>query len=178
MSNGADTIYRPGVAVISRANPAADGVPTDTTVGFIVGEASQGPVGTPTLVNSLDQHVGIYGGRLAVSPYLYDGVEMFFREGGGSLYVSRLAEGAAVAHVAAPDFGTEADLAAASPGDLRQRNQPRGRPCSRSERARDQGRHQGGYRVKGQERRRRQPHTGSEGAAAEAARVRRRAGRR
>ena len=116
MSNGVDTIYRPGVAVLSRANQAASGVPTDTTVGFIVGEASQGPVGTATQLTSMDQGVSIYGGRLAAAPFLYDGMELFFREGGGTLYVSRLADSAVAAHVAAPAFGTDADLAAASPG--------------------------------------------------------------
>ena len=115
MSNGVDTIYRPGVAVISRASAAPQGVPTDTTVGFIVGEAVQGPVNTPTLITSLSQFVTVFGGRLAVS-YLYDGVELFFREGGATLYVTRLADGAVSASASAADLGEDAKVSAVGPG--------------------------------------------------------------
>lgn len=115
MSNGVDTIYRPGVAVISRASAAPQGVPTDTTVGFIIGEALQGPVNVPTLITSQSQFVTIFGGRLATS-YLYDGVEMFFREGGATLYVTRLADGAVAATAEAPDFGDDAAVTANGPG--------------------------------------------------------------
>lgn len=115
MSNGIDTIYRPGVAVISRASAAPQGVPTDTTVGFIVGEATQGPVNVPTLITSQAQFVTIFGGRLATS-HLSDGVELFFREGGATLYVTRLADGAVASTAAATDLGTNAKVTANGPG--------------------------------------------------------------
>ena len=95
MSNGTGTIYRPGVAVSSRASSPPEGAPTDTSVAFIVGEASQGPL-TPTAITSLDQFTAVYGPRLA-SSYLYDAVEAFLREGGSRCYVSRLVDGAAAA---------------------------------------------------------------------------------
>ena len=115
MSNGIDTIYRPGVAVLSRASAPPVGAPTDTTVGFIIGEATSGPVDTAAQIQSLDQFETVYGPRLATS-YLYDGVEAFFREGGSRLYVARLDEGAVAASAALTGLGTGAKVNAAGPG--------------------------------------------------------------
>ena len=115
MSNGTDTIYRPGVAVLSRASAPPAGAPTDTTVGFIVGEATQGPTDAAAEIQSLDQFTTVYGPRLATSN-LYDGVEAFFREGGSRLYVARLADGAVVSSAALTGLGTGAKVNANGPG--------------------------------------------------------------
>lgn len=114
MSNGTDTIYRPGVAVSSRSSSPPLGAPTDTSVAFMAGEATQGPL-APTEITSLDQFTVVYGARLA-SSYLYDSVEAFLREGGSSCYVSRLVDGAIAAKIAAPTLGAGATVTANSPG--------------------------------------------------------------
>lgn len=114
MANGISTIYRPGVTVQSlAARPPQGGVPTDTSVGFIVGEAAQGPDDEATQVTSPTQFTTMFGGRLSAAPWLYDGVEAFFREGGATLYVSRLISSTAVkASIAVTDLDTGVTLTA------------------------------------------------------------------
>lgn len=108
------TIYRPGVTVQSlAARPPQGGVPTDTSVGFIVGEAAQGPDDVAAQITSLTEFGTVFGGRLAAAPFLYDGTEAFFREGGATLYVSRLIDSTATqARIAVPALGAGVNLIA------------------------------------------------------------------
>lgn len=76
---------RPGVDVISRAQPLPRSAPTDTGVAFMVG-----PTGTTLaygLVRSLTDYTNSFGARQTNAPS-YDAADAFFREGGAQLHVS------------------------------------------------------------------------------------------
>jgi uncharacterized protein len=105
---------RPGVEVYSAASSPASGVPTDTSVLFMVGEAAQGPT-TPTRVTSLDEWTAKFGGRVAGS-YSYDSVDAFFHEGGGQCYFTRAADGTAPATGVSTSVVAASTLEAASDG--------------------------------------------------------------
>jgi len=79
---------RPGVDVSLLDTPSPVSLPTDTGVGFMVGTSDMGPL-TPVKVSSLNEFVTHFGARQSYSS-LYDAVEVFFTEGGYSLYVSRV----------------------------------------------------------------------------------------
>jgi len=87
-------VTRPGVEILSRAQPLARSAPTDTGVWFVVGavttEAHDGSgENVPTLITSMTQYEAVYGARGNGSAQkLYDAVETYFREGGARLYVS------------------------------------------------------------------------------------------
>jgi len=80
---------RPGVDVVSRDQPVAHAVPTDTSVCFAVGTTEKGPASKYTLVTSLGQYEAVYGARSGGAT-LYDAIDAYFREGGGQVYVSAL----------------------------------------------------------------------------------------
>lgn len=88
---------RPGVEVTSAASAPPVGVPTDTSVGFVVAEAAMGPTTQPTLITSLDQFTQVYGQRLAAAPLGYDTLDAAFHEGLASCYFMRIAQGGAAA---------------------------------------------------------------------------------
>jgi hypothetical protein len=103
---------RPGTdVVVSDATPPRS-APTDTGVGFFVGEAAQGPTDAPALIRSMSAFEDTFGERFN-PPYLYDAAECFFREGGARLYVLRLADDDAVVASASND---PIDVDATSPG--------------------------------------------------------------
>lgn len=78
----------PGVTtVIVESSPPAT-APTDLGVAHITGITERGPLG-PVLIRSLQRFVAWYGGRITTSE-VYDWVETYFREGGASLYMSRV----------------------------------------------------------------------------------------
>jgi hypothetical protein len=52
----------------------------------VSGATAIGPV-VPTLIQSLDQYIAVYGARTGGAP-LYDAADVFFREGGAKLWVS------------------------------------------------------------------------------------------
>lgn len=79
---------RPGTQISVRENPPSRTAPTDTSVWFVAGFAEQGPV-TPVLVTTIDEFVSTFGDRAAYS-YLYDALDVFFREGGNRAYVCRV----------------------------------------------------------------------------------------
>jgi phage tail sheath protein FI len=79
---------RPGVDVSLLDTPSAISLPTDTGVGFMVGQTDRGPL-TPVLSHSLSEWVATFGARQNYSP-AYDAVEVFFREGGYALYTARV----------------------------------------------------------------------------------------
>jgi len=88
------SLVRPGVVVLQRSTPPPRSAPTDTGVWFVTGLADQGPT-VPTLVTSLAEFEAIFGPRVSYS-VLYDAIDVFFREGGGAAYVSRVVGPAAV----------------------------------------------------------------------------------
>lgn len=79
---------RPGTQVIIRDTPPPISVPTDTTLWFVSGTSDRGPT-APVRVTSMAQFELTYGTRQSYS-ILYDALDVFFREGGGSAYVSRV----------------------------------------------------------------------------------------
>jgi phage tail sheath protein FI len=87
----------PGVTVSQSSTLPPRSVPSDTSTWFVVGQTTRGAL-APILVTSLGAFIDKLGARLATSP-LYDAVELFFREGGNRLYVSRVLGGAAVTAV-------------------------------------------------------------------------------
>ena len=88
---------RPGVEVSSAAAAPPLGVPTDTSVAFIVGEAQMGSVAAPTRIASLDAFSATYGNRISPCTYSYDAVDCYFHEGGNACYFMRAADPAAIA---------------------------------------------------------------------------------
>jgi hypothetical protein len=82
---------RPGVEVTSAAAAPPLGVPTDTSVLFVVGEAAMGPTDAPTRLTSLDDFTNVYGARVPAS-YSYDALDAYFHEGGASVYFQRFVD--------------------------------------------------------------------------------------
>lgn len=80
---------RPGVIVSTRNAPPASGPPIKTGTAFFVGPALKGEVGVAKLVESMADFERLYGTRVTYS-FLHPSVDAFFREGGGSAYISRV----------------------------------------------------------------------------------------
>ena len=80
---------RPGVQIQQLATPPPRSSPTDTGVAFIVGLSDQGRVDKPILIQSMSDFVRLLGARQSYS-VLYDALDVFFREGGGTAYISRV----------------------------------------------------------------------------------------
>lgn len=79
----------PGVDVSLLETPGSVvTIPTDTSTWFVAGLTDRGPV-APLLVLSLDDFVNKFGDRQAYS-VLYDSLQMYFREGGNKVYMSRV----------------------------------------------------------------------------------------
>jgi len=87
---------RPGVTVTTRDAPSASGPPIQTGTAFIVGTSERGASDRAQRIESIADFARLYGDRQSFS-YLYDAVDTFFREGGGSAYISRVIGPAAVA---------------------------------------------------------------------------------
>lgn len=85
---------RPGTQVLVKTSPPPRSSPTDTGAWFVVGQTDAGPL-TPTLIRSMDDFIRLFGTRVAFS-VLYDAMEVFFREGGSSAWVTRVVGPAAV----------------------------------------------------------------------------------
>ena len=83
---------RPGVEVLSRAQPVPRTAPTDTGVAFMVGTTLEGT--DVALVRSLTEYVAAFGDRQGATA-AYDAAETYFREGGARLYVSPIGTGVA-----------------------------------------------------------------------------------
>jgi hypothetical protein len=78
--------------VVSRIDQAPPrSAPTSTDAAFVVGETGKGPVGTYTEIRSMTRFEAVYGKRESYTvKYVYDAVETIFREGGSTVYVSRV----------------------------------------------------------------------------------------
>jgi hypothetical protein len=102
---------RPGTSVVVSDEIPPVPAATDTSVGFMVGEAEHGPTDT-VLIRSADSWRSRYGDRV-VPTAVYDAVDSFFRDRGSRLYFKRLVDGAAGATADAGDFtATAQDLGA------------------------------------------------------------------
>jgi hypothetical protein len=112
---------RPGVDVISRALPPPRSAPTDTGVAFVVGDTATGITPAPPdvgLVRSLTEYVATFGDRgTGTGQATYDAADVYFREGGNQLYVSRTNPGTVVA-AAAFEVPSEDDLQKMSRAEL------------------------------------------------------------
>ena len=85
----------PGVSVITDtwAGPASTPSPAHAAY-FIAGLADRGPVGIVGKVQSLAEFEALYGPRVAYGA-LHDDLRVYFAEGGGEAYISRVVGGAA-----------------------------------------------------------------------------------
>jgi hypothetical protein len=112
---------RPGVDVISRALPPPRSAPTDTGVAFVVGATATGIIPAPpavALVRSLTEYVAVFGDRgTGTGQATYDAADVFFREGGNQLYVSRTNPGTTTAE-AAPELPSDDELAKMTRAEL------------------------------------------------------------
>lgn len=107
---------RPGVEVTSAASAPPLGVPTDTSVAFVIAEATMGPTDQPTRITSLDQFTATYGDPVP-GTYGYDTLDAAFHEGLTVAYFLRVADGGAAATKDATVLTTTAStLTAASTG--------------------------------------------------------------
>lgn len=104
---------RPGTQINIVDDAPAGGAVLDTSQAFFVGVADMGPVGTPLRLTSLSAYKRAYGERAGGS-LLYNAVYAYFREGGGTLWVSRV--GAQDMVTAEADIGTSLAATAKSPG--------------------------------------------------------------
>lgn len=80
---------RPGTNIVISEVPPVRSAPTDTGVWFIAGFAEKGSATAAEAIQSLSDFERLFGSRQSYS-YLYDAVETYFREGGGTVYVSRV----------------------------------------------------------------------------------------
>jgi len=79
---------RPGVEVTIRDSTPPRSAPVDIGVWLVAGITEKGP-DNPAQVGGMGEFESVYGGRVA-SSVLYDAAETYFREGGGSMVVSRV----------------------------------------------------------------------------------------
>lgn len=108
----------PGIEVVAADSAPPRGPTLTLATPFIVAETERGPqVATP--LRSLRDYAASYGARTATSAAVYDWLELFFREGGGRVYLSRLLGATAV--VASKDLSNVTPsvaltVSASSPG--------------------------------------------------------------
>lgn len=79
----------PGVSYTIQSTAPPRSVPTGTARWFVAGVADRGSITEALKVTSMTQFVRLFGDRLA-SSYLYDALDVFFREGGSEAYVGRV----------------------------------------------------------------------------------------
>ena len=80
---------RPGVEVFTTDQPPPRSAPTDTGVWFVAGQTEKGPAATAVEIKSVKNYESTFGAR-AGGTVLYDSVEAYFREGGGTVWVSAI----------------------------------------------------------------------------------------
>lgn len=78
----------PGTLITTRESPPARSAPSDVSVWHIVGFTERGPA-TPSLVHNMAEYASVFGDRVSYG-LLYDSLDTFFHEGGGSAYVQRV----------------------------------------------------------------------------------------
>jgi hypothetical protein len=93
----AETLISPGV--LARENDQTQVTQGPVTVGAaIIGPSIKGPVENPTVVTSYSQYVAIFGGSVTSGSQQYSYLNQiaannYFRQGGTSLLVTRVASG-------------------------------------------------------------------------------------
>jgi hypothetical protein len=80
----------PGTIVRSRANSPGASSDIDTGTWFAAGFTERGSLTQPVLVRDMDEYTRKLGGRETGYTTLYDAADVFFREGGSRLVVSRV----------------------------------------------------------------------------------------
>lgn len=80
---------RPGVNIQVLTTSPPRSAPTDTGVWFVTGITEKGQAGVPLLIRSMSDYATYLGARVSYG-ILYDALDLFFREGGSSVYVSRV----------------------------------------------------------------------------------------
>lgn len=78
-----------GTQVRSRESQAASAATIDTGTAFFTGLSERGPADQATLCHNLEQVQSAIGARSG-GQMLYDAADVFFREGGSRLYLSRV----------------------------------------------------------------------------------------
>jgi hypothetical protein len=107
---------RPGITVTTRDAPAASGPPIVTGTAFIVGSTDRGLTDRAQRIESIADFIRIYGDRIA-SSYMYDAVDAFFREGGGSAYISRVVGPAAASATVDLEDSTDPTITVTAAGE-------------------------------------------------------------
>jgi hypothetical protein len=110
---------RPGVTVTTSVAPPSSGPPIRTGTAFFAGTSERGRVDTAERIESISDFERLYGERQSYS-YLRDSVDVFFREGGGSAYITRVTGDAAAASSVELDDATNAPtilVSAVGPGE-------------------------------------------------------------
>jgi len=79
----------PGTQIRLKDSPIPASVPTDTTTAFVTGISEKGPITHAIKIRSVSEFERHYGLRVSYG-ILWDWVDTFFREGGSSVYVSRV----------------------------------------------------------------------------------------
>ncbi|NTV95030.1 MAG: phage tail sheath family protein, partial [Thiobacillus sp.] len=87
----------PGVYVEEIPSGAKPIEGVSTSVAALVGYATAGPLGEPTLVHSWDEYKTAFGGIASETDHLGLAAYNFFLNGGKDAYIGRLAQGAAAA---------------------------------------------------------------------------------
>jgi hypothetical protein len=82
--------YRPGTAVTTRTSPTARSGASLTGVWFVVGAAERGPLDKPQTIRNMTEFDRYFGTRITQS-LLFDSLDTFFREGGNTAVVQRVA---------------------------------------------------------------------------------------
>jgi hypothetical protein len=85
----------PGTNVSVSTAPVSSSNPAPTGQWFIVGACERGAVGTPIEIQSMADYATKLGARVSYG-FLYDALDVFFREGGNTAWVSRVVGPAAV----------------------------------------------------------------------------------
>jgi phage tail sheath protein FI len=86
---------RPGVNIAIRDAPPMRAAATDTGVWFVSGLAEKGPTTSSQLITSISEYTRYFGSKVSYGN-LYDVLDVFFREGGTTAYVTRIVGPAAV----------------------------------------------------------------------------------
>lgn len=80
----------PGVSVLSDVQRVLRGTPTDTGVLFMAAPFSTGALGVVHTLNSMADYAEKVGTRSGTGIAAYDSAEVFFSEGGATIYAARI----------------------------------------------------------------------------------------
>lgn len=81
---------RVGVLIQASSIPPASSNPYNTATAFMVGYGDTGLVGTPVKCRTINDVANVIGARSSTNSQLYDAADVYFRENGSALYLSRV----------------------------------------------------------------------------------------